>query len=231
LFMPRVCVVCGRPLIPQEEAVCLPCLADLPLTHYWEVPRNPMADRFNEKIDARGYAWAAALFFYGRTPGYDQITQSLKYERNFVVGRYFARMLAGYLASSSAFSDVDCIVPVPLHWTRRWRRGYNQAEIIARELASGLSAGIAVRMVPDLLRRARRTQRQAGISGSDDKARNVAGAFVVNYGAALKVTPTHILLVDDVFTTGSTLSECQRVLRAHFGDSVRISVATLACVG
>lgn len=244
------------------------------------------------------YQRAAALFFYRRGSGYDLITQSLKYGRNFEAGRHFAAMLGRLLRESPLFSDVDLVVPVPLHWTRRLRRGYNQAEVIAREVARELGRGGAaggpgdrpagagklgdngsfpegarrvVAFAPRLLRRVRHTKTQTRVSSGNDsssdssleaRARNVSGAFAVQRVYTLTVSgegmfkkgpkthiPStvssrvctedkqkgispqeihHILLVDDVCTTASTLASCHSALRTVFGPKVRISVATLA---
>jgi ComF family protein len=110
---------------------------------------------------------------------------------------------------------------VPLHWLRKWRRGYNQAEVIARELARALGASLRA----DVLRRARRTRSQTSLS-AEERLRNVASVFSVRK----PVEARHVLLVDDTFTTGATLASCHRVLRDALGPSVRISIATLAVV-
>lgn len=226
--MPRGCVVCGRELLPGEDAVCVSCMAELPRTYFWTRKRNPMADAFNARIDAPSYCYAAALFYYGEDSGYQNITRSLKYSRNFDSGRRFARILGECLRGAAEFEDVDCVVPVPLHWTRRFSRGYNQAEVIAKEVASALGA----RLEPGFLRRVRRTRSQARLLVGE-KAGNVAGAFAATPRAFREAAGSvdHILLIDDVFTTGATSSECYSALRSAFGDSVRISVATLAYVG
>ncbi|MDY6444572.1 MAG: double zinc ribbon domain-containing protein, partial [Bacteroidales bacterium] len=86
LVLPRVCVVCGRPLIPQERHLCLECLSDLPETRYAPLGHNPMADRFNAKIQVdeyEPYAYAAALYHYRADSGYKKISQALKYHRDF----------------------------------------------------------------------------------------------------------------------------------------------------
>ena len=227
LVLPRACVVCGRPLLPQERHLCLECLSDLPETRYHTLGHNPMADRFNAKVQVdeyEPYAYAAALFHYRTESGYRKISQALKYHRNFGAGRWAAGLLGERLAASPLYADVDLVVPVPLHWARRWERGYNQAAVIAREVARVLGAACAER----LLRRCRRTRSQTRLHG-EAKAANVAGAFALR---AKKVPAArHILLVDDVFTTGATLAACHRALRRVYGPQVRISVATLAAVG
>lgn len=231
IVLPRTCIACGRRLLVEERHLCLFCMADLPLTHFWQLTHNPMADRFNAVIQEHIpdyaphelYAYAAALFFYHSEAGYRQIPYRLKYHGDIPAGRHFSRLLGERLAEAEHFRDVDLVIPVPLHWTRKWKRGYNQAEVIASEISMSLH----VRMECGILRRVRRTQTQTVLS-VEEKARNVSGAF-----EAFQVDGDvrHILLVDDVFTTGSTLMACFTALRSVFPPSVRISVATLGYVG
>ena len=178
--------------------------------------------------------------------GYRNITYRLKYSRDIREGRFFAAMLGERVAAAEWLSDVDTVIPVPLHWTRRLRRGYNQAEVIASEVAKALGA----RLRTDILKRRRRTSTQTKL-GIEEKARNVSGAFAVSRkfrrrfhnpeilnsassngasGGRDAVNVKHILLVDDVFTTGSTLYNCWRPLHDFFGPQVRISIATLGVV-
>ena len=248
LILPRTCITCGQRLLLHERHLCLKCLMDMPLTYFWQRSHNPMADRFNEVIQKRlegcttppheYYAYAAALFSYRSEGPYRQIPYQIKYHGNLAVGRHFGRMLGQGLAGSQMFNDVDIVIPVPLHRLRRWKRGYNQAEVIAEEIA----AAFGVPLRTDILVRKRRTQTQTQLS-IEEKAANVAGAFGVAdrakslYGvgsydnSSLPTWPKHILLIDDVFTTGSTLGECFMALRSVFPPEVRISVATLAFVG
>jgi len=240
LFFPRVCLVCGSRLGIHERHLCLSCAADVPYTHFWRQPHNPMADRFNAVLERhRGtermaYAYAAALMYY-KGP-YRSIPRALKYRDDLSVGRYYGMLLGQRLAAAPQFADVDLVIPVPLHWTRRWSRGYNQAEILARAICKAMSSPVvpgAPRNLPevrtDLLVRARRTRSQTRLS-VEEKARNVASAFRVPEpsGAKALASARHILLVDDTFTTGATLYACYAALRPH--TSARISIATLAVV-
>lgn len=216
-LMPRVCICCGRQLLAGERHLCCVCLSDLPLTHFWDVRHNPMADKYNALVEAPGYETAVALFFY--SGDYKKITQALKYNRDFKAGRWFAQML-GERLMGAGLTDFDVVCPVPLHWSRRFRRGYNQAEVIGREVARVLG----VPFEPRLLRRARHTSSQTRLS-AEDRARNIAGAFEVR---KLSLSARRVLLVDDVFTTGATVASCAAALREALGPEARISVATLA---
>ena len=245
IILPRTCAVCGRRLNQDERHLCLPCLAELPLTRFWERDHNSMADRFNRLIESgidsyltegrlERYAFAAALFFYDGQGDYRRIPHRLKYQGDIRIGQHFGKMLGCRLRSTGHFGDVDLVIPVPLHWARKWKRGYNQAEIIAQAVADEL--GTFVRT--DILRRTRRTKTQTKVD-PQAKAANVSGAFVARRPqdgmGKLQIDDCsgyrHILLVDDVFTSGSTLHSCYLALRKVFPISVRISIATLGYVG
>lgn len=232
IFLPRTCVVCGSRLGAREHMLCLRCLSDIPLTRFWDQEHNAMADKYNERIQrdlkpgqSEAYSRAAALFYYRSGSDYREMTRALKYKGNLAEGKFAATLLGEKLAGSELFADVDAVIPVPLHWSRRFSRGYNQADVVGRELAAALGA----RLYTDVLVRCRHTRSQTRLSG-EAKSANVRGAFALRKEAEGLVA-RHMLLVDDVFTTGSTLAECRRALREAFGAEVRISVATLGFVG
>ena len=228
LVMPRECLVCGRQLGLQEQHLCIWCAADLPETHYWEQAHNPMVDQFNALLERQRlegetmpYAFAAALLFYHHENPYKLIPRSLKYGGNIPAGRFFAARLGAYMARQPHFADVDTVLPVPLHWWRQWRRGYNQAEVIAAQLAQALHAQLRT---GDLVR-VRRTRSQTSLDAAA-RVKNVQGVFALRHAFPAR----HVLLVDDTFTTGATLAACYNAVRSALGPSVRISIATLAVV-
>lgn len=240
LMLPRTCLVCGRKLGMQEEHLCLYCLAEMPRAYFWDRSHNSMADKINgliqegletavadgktdhEDQQRERYAYACALFFFQDEGDYRNILYSLKYNGNTAAGEHFGKMLGCKMASAEHFADVDAVIPVPLHWTRKWKRGYNQAECIAEAVARELG----VELHTDILYRRRRTSTQTKVDVKQ-KRRNVLGAFeMVKNGHE----PSHILLVDDLFTTGATLYACYRAIREKY-PSVRISFATLGFVG
>ena len=228
LVMPRECLICGRQLGASEEHLCIWCAEDLPLTYYWELPHNPMADEFNALLERyrpdeehMDYSYATALLYYHHGNPYKRIPQALKYHYDIPAGRFFSAQLGRLMARGPHFASVDLVLPVPLHWMRLWRRGYNQAEVIAAELAKALDA----RLRTDVLVRRRRTGTQTRLD-AESRMKNVQGVFQVKK----RLEAGHILLVDDTFTTGATLATCYRAIRQAFGPLVRISVATLSVV-
>lgn len=228
LLLPRHCLVCGNPLGAAEQHLCLACEASLPLTYHWDRVQNPMADRFNETlerersdIDRFPYAYACALLFYRSDSPYAAIPQALKYHGDLSAGRRFGSMLGRRIASAPHLHDIDLVVPVPLYWTRRWQRGYNQAAVLARAVAEVL--GVPVR--EDILRRNRSTRTQTRLD-ADARSSNLRGAFSLRHLPEAR----HILLVDDTFTTGATLAACHQALRSALDPSTRLSIATLAVV-
>ena len=233
-LLPRTCIVCGERLFRDERHICLECRACLPLTYFWKQSHNPMSDRLNEVIqknleandDQRreDYSFCAALFLYQSEGSFRLIPYQIKYKGDIKAGEYFGRMLGNRLKSEELWKGADLIIPVPLHWSRQFKRGYNQAEAIA----TGVAAAMGIPLRTDILVRRKRTKTQTRLN-PEEKARNVAEAFETKCNVPPQVR--HIIIVDDVFTTGSTLGECFRALRTVFPSGVRISVATLAFVG
>lgn len=254
ILLPRHCAVCGTKLLNREECLCTDCAMHMPLTYFWTMERNLMSEKLNRSIEQRRmerdirtpepYSIAAALYFY--LEDYRNISKALKYDGDIKVGRHAATVLGRKIASAEMFRDVDLVVPVPLHWARRLRRGYNQAEVIAREVAREIGGkSVDTR----LIQRKRRTKTQTGVAVAA-KAKNVAGAFGIDMDHLRQLLEKgelhHVLLVDDVFTTGSTISECHSALRSAMTEilsemhgaqqgtkeaaSIKISAATLAYV-
>ena len=237
LLLPRTCTVCGRILGCDEKYVCTYCRSSFPFTHFAGRLENPMSLKFNAAIGGfqpvdEPFEKAAALFFYGLESNFRNITMDLKYNASLSEGRYFARELGRQLGASPLFAQAAVLVPVPLHPLRRFRRGYNQAEVIAREIG----AACPWMTVLPLLKRTRRTRSQATMSTAQKKA-NVKDAFSVDEALVQllldnpEAAPQELIIVDDVFTTGATTAQCWKTLREKFPPSVKISVVTLGFVG
>lgn len=225
LLFPKECAVCGRVLNYHENHFCLECFADMPLTYFWKVKENPAERVFWGRANLeRVYS----LFYY--TERWRAPVHMLKYNGNIPVGKRMGEMLGEKIASVQEAMPVDYIVPVPLHWRKRMKRGYNQSEIIACGIAVGLGTCGACNplVLGDLLQRSRFTNTQTA-KDRLERWHNVSSAFRFNPKCRTLPTPgSHILLVDDVLTTGATLEACASILVRELG--CRVSIATVAYV-
>lgn len=232
MVWPRRCVVCGDFLDVHEKHICAQCLADMPRTYFWSWRDNPA----EQILWARTYLeGVVSLFYYSRDNDYRRLLHALKYKGDIELGRWLGQSLGALMRDSYPLPDI--MVPVPLHWRRKWKRGYNQAEIIAKGISEGL-AGISCSAEPsavrvpvrcDILRRMRYSTSQTRISVGS-KWENVSGAFVLrDQEAATEVLAgRHVLLVDDVLTTGATVEACWNVLRVI--PEIKVSYASIAFV-
>jgi ComF family protein len=198
-------------------------MEDMPLTYYWDWPENPA----EKKLWVRTHLHRVIpLFFYTRESQYITLIHKIKYRGNIRLGHYMGSLLGEKI--KRALPDVDYIVPVPLHPLRKWRRGYNQAEIIARGVAEVLFGKDNVKrhLRTDILKRVHYTRTQTRRK-MDDKWSNVANAFRLH--TTKNLSGKHILIIDDVLTTGSTAEAAYTALTKVCKDC-KISFATLGYV-
>ena len=216
LFFPRQCAVCGAILQEGEEGICMKCNMDMPRTNYHLRKDNPVERMFWGKIPLEH---ATSCFFYHKGNDFRRILHQLKYGGRKDLGEVMGRFMAAELSATGFFSDVDVIVPVPLHPRKRKMRGYNQSECIAR----GVSAVTGIPMDTASVARMRHTETQTRKS-SYERWENVDGIFCLRRADAF--ARKHVLIIDDVLTTGATTTACADALKEVEG--VRISVLTLA---
>ena len=217
LLAPSACSCCDARLIEHEHLLCTACQLELPRTHYAYAPtENEMAQIFWHQLPIER---AAALFFYEGLSAAAQMIYDIKYRDRPDKAYQLGLLSATELADSGFFKDIDFIVPVPLAPKRQAERGYNQAE----ELALGLSHGTGIAVNSHCVKRClfNGSQTQLGHWGRAD---NVKDSFVATNTTTIE--GRHILLVDDVCTTGATLIACGQAITAV--AHVRISIFTLA---
>ncbi|WP_390601613.1 ComF family protein [Bacteroides sp. f07] len=216
LFFPRYCIVCGRTLAKGEECLCTMCNINLPRTDYHLRKDNPVEKMFWGKIPLER---ATSFFFYRKGSDFRQILHQLKYGGQKGIGAIMGRYMAAELLESGFFEGVDVILPVPLHKKKQQIRGYNQSEWIARGIAA--VTGISIDTESVVRRKNTETQTRKSFL---ERWENVEGIFELNHAESL--VGKHILIVDDVLTTGATTVECASCLTDIEG--IRISILTLA---
>lgn len=217
LLFPARCAVCGEPLVAGERTVCTLCRMTAPLTGYWRDADNPVARRCWGQIPVEQ---ASGFLFFVHGSGWRQLIHGFKYRGAWRSAREMGEWYGRCLRESGLYDGVECVVPLPLHPFKHCRRGYNQSEYIAEGIARQLGVPVERRSVY----RRRNTASQA-LKARRERAGNVEGAFAVRH--AERLAGRHVLLVDDVMTTGSTLLSCAaEILRAV--PDCRISLAALA---
>ena len=213
---PRLCVVCGQRLAPTERSLCSVCLFHLPRTDFHQKPLdNPMAQLFWGLAPIEK---AAALFYYHPHSETAQLVYRLKYNNRPDIGEDIGRVMANELQATDFFSDIDVLLPVPLASKRLRQRGYNQSE----QLAIGISDITHLPIVSKALRRKHFQQSQTTLNRWQ-RQENVEDTFWLKDGSQLQ--DKHVLLIDDICTTGATLISCANTLKDIEG--IRISVLTL----
>lgn len=216
MLWPNVCKVCGQTLVAGEHTLCLGCKLDMPVTNTHRHADNTIHRRI-AATHPRIFK-AAAYFHYSPGTPYAQLLVDAKYRRQPSIDRDLAHSHAAMLRNEHWFDGIDAVIPVPMHPWKKMRRGYNQAEVIAREV--GLVADLPVL---DNLRCTRRHGSQTHL-GRLERWLNASDVYTVEYPDELD--NLHLLIVDDIITTGSTiLSCCQAVHRAN--PSVKLSVLSL----
>ena len=215
MISPRLCVVCGNRLAVTEEVVCSKCYLHLPRTDFDnDLYENVMAKLFWGQIKLEK---ATALFYYEAHAETAKILYELKYKNHPEIGVVMGRMMAKELMRSGLFDDIDAIVPVPLAKKRERQRGYNQS----LELAKGVSEVTGLPIANLVIRRTKfvgsQTQR-----GRWERNENVEHVFEL---VDDNISDQHLLLIDDVVTTGATVIACAKEMQK--ASNVRISVLAL----
>lgn len=216
LISPRLCVVCGRRLAPTERSLCSVCVLHLPRTTYQFTPEdNLMARLFWGQVPIER---SAALMFYEPHSEMAQMVYRLKYDNRPDIGEDLGRLMASEMQMARFFDDIDFLLPVPLSPKRLRQRGYNQSEM----LTVGINDITKIPVVTNVLKRRFFHQSQTTLS-RQDRQENVTDMFCLSKADVLQ--GKHVLLVDDICTTGATLTACANVLKEI--PSVRISILTL----
>lgn len=216
LFFPRVCQACGATLFKSEDVICTFCNYRLPRTNFHLEEDNQISRIFWGRVDI---ASAAAFYFFRKGSRVQHLIHRLKYKGEKEIGIFIGKQYGFDLKESKLFNTVEVVIPVPLHPKKQKKRGYNQSE----QFAIGLAEAMQIEMDEKNLVRSVATETQTRKSRFK-RWENVKEIFVVK--DAEKLEGKHILLVDDVITTGATIESCANALLKI--SDIKVSVAAIA---
>ncbi|MCB0630043.1 MAG: phosphoribosyltransferase family protein [Saprospiraceae bacterium] len=216
LLYPRLCLACSTALPIGEEVLCLFCRHKLPVTDYHLMKDNPFSERFWGRLPLHS---GTSLYHFNKGGKVQHLIHELKYHHQPEIGRQLGKIHGRLLKDSPWFSGVQLILPVPLHPRKQHKRGYNQSA----QYAVGLAEGMEVPWSDHHLFRTNYTDTQTAKSRLE-RFDNVREVFALKQTATLE--NKHVLLVDDVITTGATLEACgQHLLQV---PGLTLSMATIA---
>lgn len=217
LFYPKLCSACSKSLLKHEECICTSCLVHLPKTNFHKEIDNPASKIFWGRVAIDS---VTAYYYFNKGGKIQSLIHKLKYRGNQEIGIYIGKLMGNELIRSEHFNKVNVVIPVPLHLKKKKKRGYNQSQLIAE----GIS--FSMKIAHDYQSLYRKSFSESQTRKSRFKRwENVKEIFDVKNPDQL--SGKHILLVDDVITTGATIEACASELLKIPG--VKVSVAAIAC--
>ncbi len=218
VICPARCLGCGKVLDSKVDWLCIPCRAAMPSTHFHMQAENAMWSKI--KALCPSVVNATGQYYFSHNSLWREVIHAIKYHRSWIAAYKLGYIYGCELKESPLYADIDVVVPIPLHWRRLLSRRYNQSELIARGIAAALGLKVDMRVV-----RRRRYNDSQVKQRKEKRWENVQGIFKVL--DIKRLAGRHILLVDDVFTTGATMVSCIDAITLA-EPTCRISVATLA---
>ena len=216
LFYPHVCTGCGSDLLQDDNLLCLKCIHNLPHTNFAALANNQIEKDFWGRIKLTA---AYSQFYFSKEFLIQHLIHQLKYRGDAKIGFYLGEIMGKTLLNSNRFSSIDALIPLPLYAGKEHKRGYNQATIIC----NGISSVMNIPVLNCAVIRQHATETQTR-KHRTERWENVKHSFKV--AKENELTGKHLLLVDDVVTTGATLEACGNVILET--ENVKLSIATLA---
>lgn len=216
LVYPHYCIGCGSDHLGLQQQLCSRCTHQLPETGFFRQHNNPVEKAFFGRIRVNQ---AGALYYFTKQSLVQELMVQLKYHQNKHAGLFLGRMMGYALRSEPRFADVDLLVPLPLNPKKEFKRGYNQAEVICEGIREVWSRPLLTKAV----QREKFTDSQT-TQNRLSRWQNMEGVFQVTQPDQL--INQHILLIDDVITTGATLEACGQAILSV--PNCRLSIAAAA---
>ncbi|WP_088324355.1 ComF family protein [Polaribacter tangerinus] len=216
LFYPKLCACCKKQLVENELIICTFCRHDMPLANFKNGIDNKVFTIFKGRIPIEK---AFSLLIYRKEGITKKLIQELKYKGNEEIGEVFGDWIGKLLKKSNEFKEIDYVISVPLHTKKLKKRGYNQVD----KLAINISKQLNIPFVKKVLVRANKTKTQT-LKMRFERFKNLETTFKLTNNSYFK--NKHILIVDDIVTTGATLEACAKELQKT--PNVKISIATIA---
>ena len=216
LMYPRLCHICEAELLANENILCTSCLHDLPLTNFHQDNENSLRKVFYGRVKIES---AVALLHFRKKASAQKLIHDLKYRGHQEIGTYFGKWLGAELADVENFKNISAVIPVPLHPSKLKIRGYNQVTKFGEEISKALNANFFEDILIEVSAAESQTlKNRIARWGKIEESLQIQNSE--------KIENNHILLVDDLVTTGSTIEACVHKLQEIPG--IKISVATLA---
>jgi ComF family protein len=213
-LFPRLCLSCSNQDVDEENIFCIECLADIPYTDHFEIARNRINEIFYGRVELK---FGASLLYFSKNGTIQNLLHEFKYKKKKEVGRVLGRQVGKKLVEKLGYDAFDLILPVPLHPLKEAKRGYNQSAVIAESIAWQLRQKPSLNIITKIKNTESQTRKTRL-----ERMENVTGTFRLMKAEAVR--GKHILIVDDVLTTGATIEECAKCLLKGGAESISVIV-------
>ena len=215
LLFPKVCAGCKQQLLKQEDVLCTECIHSLPIASFHKTGNSVLKDKFYGRFLLQN---ATALAYFQKRGLTQQLLHNLKYRGRKEISSFFGKWLGAELSEIDCYKEIDLVIPVPLHKQKLKKRGFNQVEGFGNEIAKALDVPYRDDVLIKISKSGSQVFKTRILRFEAEEVFSIQNLEAINN--------KHVLLVDDIITTGATLEKC--ALQLLKGENVSISIATIA---